>query len=103
MAAPKPAGGWKHDRRSRHERGYDSRWVRLRKLVIARDKGLCQACLRQGYVSEGTECDHILPRAKGGEDELSNLQMLCKDCHKAKTARDDRETQRMERRDGWRP
>jgi len=30
----------------------------------------------------------VLPKAKGGTDEASNLQSICHDCHKAKTQAD---------------
>ncbi|MBW1963452.1 MAG: HNH endonuclease, partial [Deltaproteobacteria bacterium] len=31
------------------------------------------------------EMDHIIPRAFGGKTILSNLQLLCPDCHWRKT------------------
>jgi 5-methylcytosine-specific restriction protein A len=34
------------------------------------------------------DIDHIVPLAKGGEDIESNVQVLCKACHKAKTRED---------------
>ncbi|MBA7655323.1 hypothetical protein ES703_63227 [subsurface metagenome] len=30
------------------------------------------------------ECDHIIPLARGGETEMSNLQTLCRDCNRKK-------------------
>ncbi|EEP93562.1 hypothetical protein yaldo0001_40640 [Yersinia aldovae ATCC 35236] len=30
-------------------------------LIKARDKGLCQQCLREGLVVSGTTVDHIIP------------------------------------------
>jgi len=38
----------------------------------------------------GEEVDHILPLASGGSHQDPNLQTLCGDCHKAKTAQDRR-------------
>ncbi|MCS0183928.1 HNH endonuclease [Vibrio alginolyticus] len=32
--------------------------------------------------------DHIIAREHGGTDEISNLEALCRSCHKAKTARE---------------
>jgi 5-methylcytosine-specific restriction endonuclease McrA len=43
---------------------------------------LCQHC----QVKVSREVDHIIPLWAGGEDIESNLQALCDDCHKAKTA-----------------
>jgi len=37
-------------------------------------------------VSEATVPDHIVPLAKGGSDDDSNIRCLCADCHKARTA-----------------
>jgi hypothetical protein len=34
------------------------------------------------------EFDHIVPLADGGTHELSNMQTLCRPCHRAKTARE---------------
>jgi hypothetical protein len=34
--------------------------------------------------------DHIVPRARGGTHEDSNLQPLCKNCHDAKSAKEYR-------------
>ncbi|WP_345945876.1 HNH endonuclease [Psychrobacter sp. Ps4] len=33
-----------------------------------------------------TDVDHIINKAKGGSDEPSNLQSLCRKCHLSKTA-----------------
>jgi 5-methylcytosine-specific restriction endonuclease McrA len=35
----------------------------------------------------GQEVDHVIELAAGGDDSLENLQVLCKSCHKVKTAR----------------
>jgi hypothetical protein len=32
------------------------------------------------------ECDHIVPRVKGGKDCMENLRVLCVPCHKGETA-----------------
>ena len=34
------------------------------------------------------ETDHVVPLHRGGKDEWSNLQSLCKECHASKTARE---------------
>lgn len=60
--------------------GYPAKARRLppatRSLVLARDKGLCQKCGRSG-----DQIDHI----RGDSRALSNLQVLCVDCHNTKT------------------
>jgi 5-methylcytosine-specific restriction protein A len=56
--------------------------------VIARDQGICQLC---GLLVIGSpDIDHIVEKAKGGTDALSNLRVACHDCHSKRTARDSR-------------
>lgn len=45
------------------------------------------ACANCGCVGP-LETDHVVPLHRGGKDEWSNLQSLCKECHAAKTARE---------------
>ncbi|EOT1738170.1 HNH endonuclease [Klebsiella pneumoniae] len=82
--------GWKRHQsgRSRQQRGYGSKWDKLRPVIWARDKGLCQNHLRSGVVVPAYCVDHIKPKAHGGTDELDNLECLCKACHATKTARE---------------
>lgn len=79
-------------RGSRHKRGYDNAWQRLRDWRLA-DEPLCRMCKAQGRVTAATEVDHIkrfrLP--DGTIDHKlrlcpSNTQSLCQPCHAAKTA-----------------
>jgi 5-methylcytosine-specific restriction enzyme A len=82
-------------RGSRHERGYGTAWDKLRKVALSRDAGLCVPCRDAGLVTLATAVDHVLPKALGGTDELSNLQAICHACHKAKSAREGRQVQRQ--------
>ena len=66
-------------------RGYGWAWTKLRNLVMARGHGLCQPCKRAGRTSAASSVDHITPKAKGGTDDLDNLQCICARCHTAKT------------------
>lgn len=70
------------------------RWMKVRKAIFSRDLVLCQSCLAAGRYSVAEEIDHIIPLSQGGTDDESNLQALCKACHKAKT--------RLERLEGAR-
>lgn len=78
-------------RGSRKARGYGSEWERIRKLVLSRDKGLCQPCLAEGKYRTARQVDHIVPKAKGGTDDDSNLQSICVDCHQRKTQQEAKE------------
>lgn len=66
------------------ERGYGARWRRLRMMILRRDP-ICRMCNRAASV----HVDHIVPRARGGQDTDGNLQGLCPSCHSRKTARED--------------
>lgn len=68
------------------ERGYGYAWQKLRKLILQRDKYLCVLCKEQGRLTEATDVDHKLNKAKGGTDDWDNLQSLCGPCHKIKTS-----------------
>lgn len=82
---------------SRQSRGYDAAWDKVRAVVLERDKGLCQPCLRAGRVAIGREVDHVVPKAKAERkrwtraqvDDPTNLQLICTLCHKKKTAEEN--------------
>jgi 5-methylcytosine-specific restriction endonuclease McrA len=65
----------------------DPAWLRCR--VRERDKGRCAHC---GKIVIDWDMDHIVPLALAPRDisywSLSNLQTLCKNCHKKKTLKD---------------
>lgn len=77
-------------RPSRHERGYDARWVKESKAFLARNP-LCAECGKKNLVVSATVVDHIIPHL--GNMTLfwnqSNWQPLCKKCHDRKTALED--------------
>lgn len=52
----------------------------LKRQVVARDGGKCLIC----RTTDSLEVDHIKPVRFGGGDDASNLQTLCKNCHKIK-------------------
>lgn len=58
------------------------------KQVRERDEYLCQSCLRNDRVSPAYEVDHIVPLMAGGTDDPSNLECICKPCHRIKTLKD---------------
>jgi 5-methylcytosine-specific restriction endonuclease McrA len=59
------------------------RQIRARQLRL---HPLCAECMRQGFVTEAVEVDHITRLEDGGTDDPANLQSLCHDCHARKTA-----------------
>lgn len=92
---------FKDDRRkSRQERGYGAHWDKLRKQILERDQYICQCedCKRLDRIRPATEVDHITSKAEWrinngsieGVDNPRNLQAINKECHKAKTAQEQR-------------
>ena len=61
----------------------------LRIKLMAEAKFTCQKCGKQPESRNDLILDHIIPIAIGGaEFDKSNLQILCFDCNKIKTAQD---------------
>ena len=92
---------------SRHLRGYGSKWDKIRREVLKRDKGLCRCDQCKGgdiRLLPATEVHHIISKAKGGTDDLSNLQAINKECHKRETMKDQGKTYKPRVEiglDGW--
>lgn len=66
-------------------RGYTSDFWRKRRAEVFKRDPWCMSCT----TSRSTHADHKVPRARGGTDDLDNLQGLCRSCHSRKTARED--------------
>lgn len=62
-----------------------SAWKKLRKTILERDKFTCQSC---GTITTVLEVDHI--NADSSNNDLSNLQSLCRPCHETKTTLENR-------------
>lgn len=65
------------------------RWAELKAFVWKRAGGLCEACRRNGYITQGRDCHHIRPveQAKSIEEmkvlayDVNNIELLCIPCH----------------------
>lgn len=57
---------------------------RNRRKLLAQEGVACVEC----GDSDSLEADHIVPLEEGGTDALANLQALCHDHHKKKTAQE---------------
>jgi len=66
--------------------------------IFKRDHGKCKFCLRDVSLFSGNtvspfskktnaHIDHVFPRAKGGQNDESNLQLLCVSCNTSKGAK----------------
>ena len=77
----KPNDYWQRVNKGYGRRDKIPGWTKIRREVITRDKGRCVKCLRKG----ANEVDHIKPLWDGGTNLLTNLQLLCWECHSIKT------------------
>ena len=74
------------------ELGIDDIPPSLRYQALANSNDKCELCgihKDKAYRNYGLEVDHIVPRSKGGKNELSNLQVLCAKCNRGKGNKDD--------------
>lgn len=58
--------------------------------LLKRQRGKCAHCQLFFKDRDLLEIDHIIPRAQGGKDEFTNLQLLHRHCHDVKSANDGR-------------
>jgi len=53
----------------------------LRIKLIMRDGNSCAYC---GTENKSLEIDHIIPKSKGGVNDINNLVLSCRDCNSKK-------------------
>lgn len=63
---------------------------RVRDRIARKADDCCQQCRRPIVGKLRAEFDHIVPLILGGENRETNIQMLCSECHKAKSKLDVR-------------
>ena len=51
--------------------------------LFGEQEGRCAGC-RMMFPFRNFEVDHVIPRARGGADQVDNLQLLCGACNRAK-------------------
>jgi RNA-directed DNA polymerase len=56
--------------------------------LLKRQQGQCAHCHLFFKDRDLLEIDHFIPRAQGGKDEYTNLQLLHRHCHDTKSAKD---------------
>ena len=54
-------------------------WPRIRLEVLQRDGYVCRYCC-----GHGDQCDHVIPRSRGGRNIHENLVASCKSCNSKK-------------------
>ena len=60
---------------------------RIRQRVLVRDGVACVKC----GCGLNLEIDHVVPLSRGGQEADANRQVLCVDCHRAKTEQEEKE------------
>ena len=55
----------------------------VRNYVLERDRYQCQSC-GQSNLETSLNIDHIIPLTCGGQNDISNLQTLCRACNQQK-------------------
>ncbi|WP_027718763.1 HNH endonuclease [Desulfovirgula thermocuniculi] len=63
------------------QRGYDSRWQRVREMYLRRHP-LCELCEQEGRITPATIVHHKQPIKHGGHAlDMENLMSVCRECH----------------------
>lgn len=68
-------------------RFYERRIKQMPLKVLKRDRK-CLLC-GNGPDDAPLEVDHIVPQSKGGSNDITNLQVLCRPCNQGKSNQDD--------------
>ena len=74
--------------------------VRNRKYLYGEQDGYCNGC-ENHFESRNFTVDHIVPRADGGTDHISNLQLLCGACNSQKGTKSHAELLVLLTEKGW--
>ena len=56
-------------------------------VLFGRQEGRCAGC-KVEFLFRIMEVDHVVPRSRGGGDNVANLQLLCPNCNRIKGDRD---------------
>lgn len=70
------------------EQRITGRRLQARRLRVWAENPLCARCGQLTDFPHGFHLDHVVALVNGGEDTEANCQVLCVDCHDAKTADD---------------
>ena len=63
---------------------YDDAEYRRNRKIIRKQQKYCVWCGTAGTSTNKLQVDHIVPLSKGGSHHLSNLRILCQNCHKTR-------------------
>lgn len=66
--------------RAEFNRRYNYRYAVKKRILKGRTHGYCMLC-RKLFPREILTIDHKIPLIKGGKNEKSNMQIICRPCH----------------------
>lgn len=69
---------WNHYGRTRQERGLNAEYDHNR-VIVMREETHCWLCNGSGLPND--QADHVIPRARGGTNERSNLRRAHRRCN----------------------
>jgi HNH endonuclease len=58
--------------------------TRRKQALLSRDGAFCRYCLKR-FKADVLTIDHVVPLARGGSNDLTNLVLACEPCNKAKS------------------
>jgi len=61
---------------------YNDPEYRRNRNYLIKEYGRCFRCNTGGTPNNKLEIDHIVPVSEGGTNRLSNLRILCQNCHR---------------------
>ena len=67
-------------------RGQKQKKRNIKRIILEKTGGVCAKCGKTLSL-EKTTIDHLIPKYRGGKDEISNLIPMCKHCNKQKGSR----------------
>lgn len=67
-------------------RGHKQKKLTIKRTILEKTGGVCAKCGRR-LPLEKTTIDHLIPKYRGGTNEISNLIPMCKQCNKQKGSR----------------
>jgi 5-methylcytosine-specific restriction protein A len=74
------------------QRGYGTAWRRTAAAAVAEHRAIhgdwCPGWNVPAHEASDLTADHIVSKARGGSDEPSNVQVLCRPCNARKRDRD---------------
>ncbi len=69
----------------------------LKKALLHREKGCCALCgcdlTNLISINKESQIDHIIPISMGGANDPTNLQLICADCNKIKSSKNNQTSQ----------